>query len=128
MERREGGLGLFVLNGTGRSVSADLLFPVDVTVSDLASAIHSKQKAFESPLATLEQALAEKRVPGAISLNDDRAQSQRFHLEVPPSGVLPIAVDGLDQSVREADERRAAAHSVVTGELPGYAAEGDLWN
>lgn len=70
---------LFVLNGTGRIVAADLLFTKDVVVSDLAG--------------------------------DEKLESgKRFHLEVPPCGVLPLAIkDTKSKGSAESLDRGAAA-------------------
>lgn len=96
-------LGLFVLNGTTRTVSADIMFRAPVTVSDLAITMSGGAK---------KQAAA----PGT-----------RFSLEVPPRGILPVSVEGVGV---DADERRDAARlarhtrdsvfSAAASELPGF--------
>ena len=115
LEKRDGGIGLFILNGTTRKVTADLLFDGEVTVSDLAAS-------FAAARGGQEQV-----VP-----------SVRFSLEVPPCGILPLAVDGLGI---EAEERRAAAVNAevlkenimeaAVSELPGFSSNHDIeatWN
>ncbi len=103
LEKRDGGVGLFVMNGTGRAVAGDLFFPNQVSVSDLM--------------------VREKRTERVAPAN-------RFALEVPPRGVLPISVDGLSSQLKEVEERRAAyassavteaaASAAATAELPGF--------
>ncbi len=110
LDRRQGGIGLFIFNGSNRSVAGDILFSGEVRVSDLTQSLAGQ--------ATNEEAA----IP-----------SSRFGLEVPPCGVLPIAVDGLGQ---EADERRAAAltsglmkehaFEAALGELPGLNSNDDM--
>ncbi len=100
-QRRGGGTGLFILNPTSRAVTADLIFPCDVVVSDLAEAIAT------GPAA---------RIPS----------THRYQLEVPPRGVLPVHVEGLE---RDSDEGRSAsltaevlrrtAGEAAVSELPG---------
>jgi hypothetical protein len=68
MEKRDGSLGLFIMNGTSRPVAADLMFPKEVCVSDLTASF-------------APNAPASRMVP-----------ANRFALEVPPSGILPIAI------------------------------------
>lgn len=78
-------VGLFVLNGTARPVTAEIIFGSPVMVSDLAVAMGSIQE----------------RVPGSGS-----DWSSRFNLEVPPCGVLPLQIHGWADDARE---RRIAA-------------------
>lgn len=116
LEKSGGGLGLFILNGTGRPVAADLLFQGEVSVSDLSLSFVN-ERAQDRP---------------------DVVPANRFALEVPPCGILPIAVDGIGV---EAEERRAAAMTsglvpgqlsdAANAELPGFSAGEDLestWN
>jgi len=116
LDRDDGGLGLFILNSTGRKISADVFFPAEVTVCDMASYFTSQHCPSE----------------------DMVAPADRFTLEVPPCGVLPLAVDGLGLDV---EERKAAAVSsrvleqkvteAAENELPGLAQSEDmgaLWN
>jgi hypothetical protein len=118
LERKNGGIGLFILNGTSRAVAADILFPGEVKVSDLAAAFASTRgMGAGAPAVT---------------------PANRFALEVPPCGILPVAVEGL---WHEAEERREAALSAevlrthvtgaATNELPGLNPSDDLgatWN
>jgi hypothetical protein len=124
LEKKGRGLGLFVLNGTRRPVSADILFQEDVTVSDLARALTSQHGPAAKPSA--------RPTPAS-----------RFSLDVPPCGILPLAVDGLEmhEARLRAEERRLAiehgeatrtgADQAAFSELPGYStnanAEGP-WN
>ena len=107
LQKKTGGMGLFILNGTGHAVSADLIFPFEVTVSDLAVSLSTETSA--DPISSV-------------------APASRFALEVPPSGILPLAVAG-DGFVIE-EERRAAirtgesvrinAMGAAHSELPGF--------
>jgi hypothetical protein len=96
-------LGLFVLNSTTRTVAADILFKTPVSVSDLAITMAGGGKT---------QAAA----PGT-----------RFSLEVPPRGILPVAVDGVSveaeerrKAARLARETQASAMAAATAELAGF--------
>jgi hypothetical protein len=83
-------MGLFVLNSRSRPVTADLIFPVSVSVSDLAREMTSKEK----QTSAIEPA-------------------NRFALEVPPCGILPIGVSGLnpvETSIK--DEFKESAHAL----------------
>jgi hypothetical protein len=123
LERQDRSVGLFVLNGTLRRVSGDILFANSVTVSDLATEVTSAQR-------------------GIVSEPGDRptAAARRFSLDVPPCGILPLAVDRVGLSDRA--ENRAAddlgelglsnALAAAAGELPGLdlsaAPEPGVWN
>jgi hypothetical protein len=112
LEKKGRGLGLFVLNGTRRPVSADILFQEDVSVSDLARALTSGH--------------------GNAAQSARPAPANRFSLDVPPCGILPLAVDGagMHEARLKAEERRqalmhgeatrAGADSAAVSELPGY--------
>lgn len=63
--------GIFVLNSAPEAISSPLLFNTDVFVSDLATA-------FSGELGGIEASHAQK--------------GRRFQLEVPPRGILPLAV------------------------------------
>lgn len=123
LTRKNGGLGVFVLNGTGRSVSADLVFSTDVTVSDLALSLAARDGA----AASNEPVERPKVKP-----------SNRFSLDVPPCGVLPIAADGVGFAAsmhffESQEERKRAAETAelmkanvleaATSELPGFSTE-----
>ncbi|MGZ3697574.1 MAG: hypothetical protein ACXVCH_05730 [Bdellovibrionota bacterium] len=120
LQKRGEGLAAFVLNGTRRQVTADILFSTKVQVSDLAVALTA------APASVLDQ--------GSLP-----APSTRFSLEVPPFGILPLAVDGI--SVHEHREKHAAALTAdatrdnalaaAASELPGFSAEGgveEVWS
>jgi hypothetical protein len=83
LETGSGRAGLFVFNGSRASVAAEIRFENEVTISDL-SAVLSRHNGNE--------------VGGA---EDDAAESNRFELETPPCGVLPISVTGLGEAGRE---------------------------
>ena len=116
LERKSGGMGMFILNPSSKPISADLLFTSEVSVSDLSSTFSSKPR---------------PQQPGTMPAN-------RFALEVPPFGILPIAVNGLE----DAEERRKAATSSeilktsvmesAANELAGYNESGPgieaIWN
>jgi hypothetical protein len=116
LDRREGGAGLFILNGTSRPVAADLLFPTEVCVSDLATSF---------AMGPREPQAAAAGGPAPV------VPANRFALEVPPCGILPISVDGLD---RDFEERRAAlltsevlkthAETAAANELAGLGSGG----
>lgn len=100
MEKRGGGLGVFVLNGSRRKVSGDLIFAGAVTVSDLAVALSAQAG----------------RGGGSTPAN-------RFSLEVPPCGIFPLAVDGLGLQPTDADERMLAAQEGAPA-----GAGNEIWN
>jgi hypothetical protein len=118
------GIALFLVNQGAASVTGDLIFPTQVAVSDLTSLLREKEsEAGQSPPVNRPLPLP----------------SERFSLEVPPDGVLPLAVSGI--SYRDVEERRAAARlgvetreSVLRAaetELPGFEREHaieTLWN
>lgn len=114
LEKRGGGRGIFILNSQPRVLDSDVIFPNEVLIEDLG------------------QQLQEAAVEGESS----GFSSQRFHLEIPPCGVLPLQVmdvqweDELErrQAARLADEARAANDSATFG-LAGYDPSGELpWN
>ena len=111
LERRGGGLGLFVLNGTRGKVAGDIVFGAPVEVSDLSVALSARKE----------------DVAGTQS-------SPRFSLEVPACGIFPLAVDGA--LFNDLEERYTAAEmeiesavglaSAGVAELPGI--EESVWN
>ncbi|MCM2322446.1 MAG: hypothetical protein NDJ90_04210, partial [Oligoflexia bacterium] len=135
LEKRGRELGLFVMNGTRRQVSGDLVFSGKVTVSDLAVAVSAATPP-PGPVPLPHQAV---RPPGA---NHSSLPANRFSLDVPPCGVLPLAVSGLTVVTEEQRERLSAAllsqatqdnaTLAATTELPGFdganPAIEDLWN
>jgi hypothetical protein len=111
LERRGGGLGLFVLNGTREKVSGDIIFQDSVKVSDLSVALSARSE----------------DVTGT-------SLSPRFSLEVPACGIFPLAVDGqqfadLEERFLAAEMDEVTAHSILRAggsELPGI--EESTWN
>jgi hypothetical protein len=118
LEKRGEGLGMFVLNANRRPVSADIIFQVDVSVSDLAMALAQ---------AGPRQGGQQRPKPTPAS---------RFSLDVPPCGILPLAVDGIATSderriaASHADATRAGAEGAAMSELPGFDPknEGGVWS
>ncbi len=113
LERRGGGQGVFILNSQTRMLDSDVHFPNEVMVEDLGQRL--QQESSESD-------------PSGSGFS-----ARRFHLEIPPCGVLPLQV--LDtqwenelerrQAARVADEMRRSVESVgepwngvQSGELP----------
>ncbi|MGE0615292.1 MAG: hypothetical protein AB7P04_06605 [Bacteriovoracia bacterium] len=92
------GTGLFVLNGSSRNVAADLIFSAPVLISDLA--------------VILSAPLTQSGPPRSASAAGE--PGDRFSLEVPPCGLLPLAVEGLVS--REEERREAAAIARESGE------------
>ncbi len=117
LDKRGGGVGLFVFNRTARAISADLIFQSEIQVSDL------------SRLWNPQSSQASETDENPVNLPDCR-----FGLEVPPCGILPLSVDGLGS---EMTERRVAMHTselmkqhvsrAAEAELPGMS-EVDQWN
>ncbi len=109
LARRNGSQGVFILNGTSRKVSADLLFSRPVRVGDLAVSISA-----EAHGAKVESAGA--KAPAA----------NRFALEVPPCGVLPLEVDGLEDRLGAPDHSQPPFE--VVNELPGFERGDSVWS
>lgn len=111
LERRGGGRGIFVLNPSARPVEGDLLFPNEVCVGDLGAQLSC----------------------GGLGEGEDSAAgsvaSQRFKLECPPCGVLPMEVmdaqweDELErrQAARVMEETLRSALSAAESELAGWS-------
>lgn len=126
LERRGGGRGIFVLNPSSRPVEGDLLFPNEVCVGDLGSQL-SRNDLFAGDSSTMDAPA------GSVA-------SQRFRLECPPCGVLPMEVmdsqweDELERRqaarVMEETQRSAlvAAESELTGWSENMSSEGLSWN
>jgi hypothetical protein len=118
-ERNGEGLAVFVLNGTRRHVTADLIFPTQVAVGDLGVALsENENKPIEAETV---------------------AQANRFTLSVPPFGVLPLSVNGLNLvAVRErqtaamtSEETLKNALNAAASELPGFNPDSnleDIWS
>jgi hypothetical protein len=111
LERRGGGLGMFVLNGSRAQVSGDIIFDAPVSVCDLSVALSARSQ----------------EAAGTES-------SLRFSLEVPACGIFPLAVDGqqfvdLEERFLAADMEEVTIKSVLRSgdnELPGL--EESVWN
>lgn len=86
MEKKNGGFGLFILNGSNRPIAGDLQFGGDVIVSDLAASF-----------------------TGDRSNQANAVPSNRFALEVPPCGILPVAID----SARHLERTRSSQDASV---------------
>lgn len=120
LARRNGTHGVFILNGTSRKVTADLLFGKAVRVGDLAVSI-----SVEARGARLE------------SNGPKAAASHRFALEVPPCGVLPLEVDGLEdrlgapeipESGMSPEAELLNERAMAGAELPGFDAGESAWS
>jgi hypothetical protein len=118
-ERKNNGLAVFVLNGTRRTVTADLMFPTQVQVADLGVTLSENESS---------------QTPPAPS-----ARANRFSMEVPQFGVLPLTVEGID--LIEAREKQLAAlasqetqenaFQAAASELPGFDSNDtieELWS
>lgn len=109
-----GGLALFVLNGSRRAVSADIHFAQNVEIQDLA-------------LRMSAEAHSDSHAPSAAP------PAQRFALEVPAFGILPLRVTGLalkDQREKtwaiELAEETMASLEFASHELAGF--EESIWS
>ena len=119
-------LGVFIMNSSRRHVQADILFPTEVSIADLGIAFsHTQGVSFPDPRGeTAAAQTADKPV----------ALSNQFSLNVPPLGVLPLRVDGINfAQLRErqiaaltAQETQENAMTSALSELPGLALEGNL--
>jgi hypothetical protein len=129
-ERKQGGLALFVLNGTRRLVTADIIFPSEVQIADLGLSLSEKDEGLGLP---------DPNTPFEERQETPLAVANRFSLEVPPFGIISFMIEG--SSYTEMKERQLAAllaektrenaTSAANTELPGFASsEGieDLWN
>jgi hypothetical protein len=130
LQKRGGGRGTFLLNSTSKSVAVDLNFVSDVWVTDLG--------------ATLAD-LRGRGYTGESRLAERGEGASRFNLDVPAFGILPMAVDGLDdhdirarsierkQAAQTAEDLRKSAQEAAHGALPGLEGlegmEGEsVWN
>jgi hypothetical protein len=125
LERPDRSTGLFVLNGFRKAVSADLFFPVNVSVGDLAVQVERSNHSHGSS-HSLGHSLGWKdagdKREGAVE------PAKRFALDVPPCGVLPLAVERVGVTQKR-DEQLAAdrlsdlnqenAMTAAANELPG---------
>jgi hypothetical protein len=113
LESGSGRAGVFVFNGSRASVSTEIRFENEVSISDLS--------------AVLSRPSTERSMPNAIDAAEsaeDAAESNRFELEVPPCGVLPIAVTGIGEVGQE--KRIASNLSGLTGKHAEEAAASEL--
>ncbi|MEK6578408.1 MAG: hypothetical protein AABZ55_04210 [Bdellovibrionota bacterium] len=76
MRKKNSSIGLFVMNSSRRPVTADLIFPQEVSVSDLAQAF-AGAPVVESDFEVQAE---------------DASYSDKFSLQVPSFGILPLAV------------------------------------
>lgn len=119
LERKKGGVAIFVFNDTQTAITADVVFPSEVQISDLGMMLSGGD--LDPDHGT------------------EKSRSTRFSLEVPPYGILPLHVEGLNLS--DSRERQIAALAAsamkenlakaTLSELPGYnSTEGlsELWN
>ncbi|MBI2711366.1 MAG: hypothetical protein HYX41_00690 [Bdellovibrio sp.] len=111
-------VAVFVLNSSKRPVQADLVFPIEVSISDLGGLFSQQSRKPEG---------------------SDLVKANRISLTVPPMGVLPLKVDGLGPfSLKErhlaalnARQTEESALSSAYSELPGLGQNGsleELWN
>lgn len=131
IERNQTNLAVFILNGTRRQIVADIFFPTDVQIEDLGAVL--------SRAATKLSSQGKSRALLESENHSVTPRANRYTLEVPPFGVLPLAVEGLN--LVDVRERQLAAMSyaetqqnVLTAantELPGFSMEknfGEIWN
>ncbi len=97
LELQEDRVAIFVLNASRRTVTADIIFPKEVRISDFGPSL--------SQDAGLEQA------GDGEGGSESDSRCNRFTLDVPPFGVLPLMVDGLRLS--ESREKQLAAQVAV---------------
>ncbi len=107
LQSGSGRAGVFIFNATRTSIAAEVRFENEVTVADL-SAVLSRETA---------------RAPQEPD-DDQNAESNRFELEAPPCGVLPISVAGLGEVGRE--KRIAGNLSGLTSKAADEAANSEL--
>jgi hypothetical protein len=109
-----GRAGLFVFNGSRAKVATEIRFENEVIISDLSSILSHE-------VAPVEEEVG--------------AESNRFELETPPCGILPLAVIGLGEEGRE--KRIAgtlggltsrAADEAASNQLSGFGMDDDFSN
>ena len=86
LSRGGGKAGVFVFNGTRKTLNVELQFEYEVGIGDLASILSEKTTKYE-----------------------DEAHAKKFEIEVPPCGVLPFAVSGMGEEGREKLEAERSA-------------------
>lgn len=120
LESGSGSAGLFIFNGSRSAVTTEIRFENDVFIDDL-SAVLSRERKKERAHSDAERS--------------SENEANRFELEAPPCGVLPISVSGLGELGRE---RRIAgtlssltskhAEEAAGAELSGYSMGDDFLN
>jgi len=118
LERRGGGRGIFVLNPSSRPLEADLLFPNEVRVGDLGEQLSRQADSGDSD-----------------GVSGDLVASQRFRLEAPSCGVLPMEVMDVQwenelerrQAARLMEMTEGAALMAAEAELSGFS-DSSVWN
>jgi hypothetical protein len=125
-ESRQDWVALFVLNGTGRPVEADLFFRSSVSISDFAQKIHEGELQAREFLAGIDEGGSSASLAAARKKGKE-SEAKRFHLEVPPCGVLPFIVEGLSLEAEErhqagllSDITQTSIHDSAFLELPGF--------
>lgn len=115
LNRGPGMAGIFLFNGMRSNVASEIRFQHEVTLSDLATILTTRTDSV-----------------GGIEGNA-AADSAQFELDVPPCGVLPIAVSGLGEegqekiAARRMEEiSRKSADSAAFNELPGMDSKQDF--
>ena len=103
LSRRDQGYALFLLNGTRQKVVSDLIFSQDVSVSDLAASLTTANKPTQ-----------------ALPAN-------RFSLEIPICGILPLAVEATPENIARAMTTRATLTSAKDAPSAPDQPE-NLWN
>jgi hypothetical protein len=102
---------LFVLNPTAKNIEADMIFDRDVAIKDLALTMQIQLPV--TPDEPLEDSQAAEK-------------ARRFHLAVPPNGVLPLIVEGL-VAVPELTPVSAEDKNSVLPDLEHFKDE-SVWN
>lgn len=126
-------VGIVILNGNRRQITADLIFPNPVRIKDLGFSLANAQAA--EPLLEL----AGENRSTEQALEAEMPPLQKFSLEVPPFGILPLRVEGLTLTeVRErqlaamnAEKTQEGALGAAMSELPGFDMDQsieELWN
>jgi hypothetical protein len=135
-ETRKDGLAVFVLNGTRRPVNADLIFQSTVQIGDLG---HALSRGVDTETFLRAEENQNKDAATIEVIEHQTALTNRFALEVPPFGVLPISVEGLNLAeVREkqlaallSEETKESPLKAAHTELPGFNVDENfegLWN
>jgi hypothetical protein len=129
-EQKTGGLALFVLNGTRRRVTADIMFPVRVHLADLGLALSANDGGLGLP---------PYKDTSKVPVTADEVAANRFSLDVPPYGILSFSIEGTNYTEMKekqlasltSENTRANVLSAAGSELPGFSThEGieELWN